>query len=409
MTLSQQATSSLKLAVVTAYPPSRASLNEYGLHLVDALQRDPRIESVHVLADEIVEGAAREPKLPTKVSVDRCWRFDAFDNALRIAQAARRSRADAVLFNSHFRSFGERSVASALSLLSAPLLSTLRIPTVLILHNIVEAVDLLSTGMTKTRLGATLASAAGTVLTRLLLVADKVSVLLPSYHDILTHKYSARNVVHVPHGVFGRTPTHPPPRLEGPRRIVTFGKFGTYKKVEILIEAVELLRARGVGDLEIVVAGPDSPNTPGYLASVQERFSAVPGLTFTGYLAEEDVDPTLASATVVVLPYTSTTGSSGVLHQVGRVGRAVVMPQIGDLAELMRAEGYAGETFESGSVESLAAALGRVLDDPEHRRQLERTNFETSRSCSIAQVASRYVDIAADLRHARKRPRARGL
>ena len=38
-------------------------------------------------------------------------------------------------------------------------------------------------------------------------------------------------------------------------------------------------------------------------------------------------------AAVVVFPYTATTGSSGVLHQAGSYGKAVVMPDLGDLAE----------------------------------------------------------------------------
>jgi glycosyltransferase involved in cell wall biosynthesis len=127
---------------------------------------------------------------------------------------------------------------------------------------------------------------------------------------------------------------------------------------------------------------------------------------FTGYLREEDVRPTLASATVVVLPYTSTTGSSGVLHQVGEVGRAAVLPNIGDLAELIRCEGYAGEFFEPGSAESLANSIERILNDEPYRTRLETENFRASQACSIGSVAARYVDEIELTRQSRKKTRA---
>jgi hypothetical protein len=42
-------------------------------------------------------------------------------------------------------------------------------------------------------------------------------------------------------------------------------------KVEILIDAVELIRKSSDEAIEIVIAGTDSPNTPGYLQQVKEN------------------------------------------------------------------------------------------------------------------------------------------
>ena len=61
--------------------------------------------------------------------------------------------------------------------------------------------------------------------------------------------------------------------------------------------------------------------------------------------------PTLfKESAVVVFPYTSTTGSSGVLHQAGSYGKAVVMPDLGDLALLVKDEGYNGAFFDPTSL-----------------------------------------------------------
>ena len=65
---------------------------------------------------------------------------------------------------------------------------------------------------------------------------------------------------------------------------MTFGKFGTYKKVEKMIESVELIRQRTGKDIEIVIAGTDNPNVKGYLQDVEEKYSHISNIRFTGKL-----------------------------------------------------------------------------------------------------------------------------
>ena len=67
----------------------------------------------------------------------------------------------------------------------------------------------------------------------------------------------------------------------------------------------------------LIVKGTDSPNAEGYLAEVAAANTDVDRLRFTGYVAEADVPRLFTEASAVVFPYTSTTGSSGALHQTG--------------------------------------------------------------------------------------------
>jgi len=172
---------------------------------------------------------------------------------------------------------------------------------------------------------------------------------------------------------------------------MAFGKFGTYKKVEEMIEAVQLLIQRGSEPLEVVVAGTDSPNAAGYLAGVEEQYAHLDNLRFTGYVAEEDVPRIFQEAAVAVFPYTSTTGSSGVLHQAGDYGKAVVLPKIGDFAEVISEEGYTGEFFIPGDVESLADAIERILTNSDYRKEMGMRNFRASRGLPIADVVDWYL------------------
>jgi len=252
-------------------------------------------------------------------------------------------------------------------------------------------VDLEEAGISKNPVMKTLYNFVGNMLTRLILASNLVGVTIEKYVETLRTKYGKDNVVLLPHGTF-EIPPEPdfgiPP---GPRQIMSFGKFGTYKKVEIMIEAVERIRARHTMDLEVVIAGTDNPNVPGYLEGVKQQYSHVEGLKFTGYVEEEDVPKIFNDSTVVVFPYTSTTGSSGVLHQAGSYGKPCVLPDLGDLGRLVEGEGYGGAFFEPDNADSLALALEKVLVDDDYRRQLARKNYSAASGLSLADITDWYL------------------
>jgi glycosyltransferase involved in cell wall biosynthesis len=415
----------LRIAVVTAHPPGKGSLNEYAYHFVRYLRQKPEVAEVILLADELPAGqvyrfetAEEDPELAgpcymAPVTVLPCWRFDAPNNALRIRAAVRQTRPDAVLFNIQFASFGKGKVAGALGL-TAPLLVKIGgYPTIVLLHNIMETVDLRSAGFGGNPLVEMLIRFFGNIVTRLILAADLVALTIPKYVEILQSKYGAKNALLAPHGSFEEGSATPNLDLpHGPLQIMTFGKFGTYKRVETLIEAFRLLLARPDTErarppLELVIAGTDSPNAAGYLEGLRQQYADVPGIRFTGYVAEADVSRIFGEAAVVVFPYTSTTGSSGVLHQAGSYGKAAVLPKIGDFAEVIAEEGYTGEFFEPGNAASLADAIARVIDDPQHRRELAAQNYAASSGLAIADVVDWYLLHFEELLKARRKGKSR--
>ena len=158
-----------------------------------------------------------------------------------------------------------------------------------------------------------------------------------------------------------------------------------------MIEAVEKVRKSTGLDLEVVIAGTDNPNVPGYLAKVKEDYKHVPQVRFTGYVEEHEVPTLFKESAVVVFPYTSTTGSSGVLHQAGSYGKAVVMPDLGDLALLVKDEGYKGEFFEPTSVESLANAIEVIVTNNEYRIELGKTNFKAATAFPMEKITDMYI------------------
>jgi len=383
----------MKLAIVTAYPPSKVTLNEYAYHLVKHFRQKENVTEIVLLTDK-TEGkkdiAFTEDGC--KITVKECWAFNSYTNIINVTKAINNTQPDAVLFNLQFMKFGDKKVAAALGLM-LPLVCKLKnIPNIVLLHNILEEVDLGSAGFTSNKIMQKVYGFIGTSLTKLILQADTVAVTMQKYVDILEKKYNVKNVTLIPHGTFEISEEKPEYTLpEGPLQVMTFGKFGTYKKVEGMIEAVEKVRASTGLDLEVVIAGTDNPNVPGYLAKVQEDYKHVPQVRFTGYVEEHEVPTLFKESAVVVFPYTSTTGSSGVLHQAGSYGKAVVMPDLGDLALLVKDEGYKGEFFEPTSVDSLANAIEAIVTNETYRVALGKANYEAATAYPMEKIADMYL------------------
>jgi glycosyltransferase involved in cell wall biosynthesis len=386
----------MQVAIVTTFPPGQGSLNEYAYHFVRALRQKSEVSKVTLLVDELPNGAAYPvpDALPDQAPLEiiPCWRFDDLGNAWRIWRTIRRVQPDVVLFNLQFATFGGRKLPASFGLVAPKLVKLAGFPTMVLLHNIMETVDLKNAGYAGKPWMEKLVRAAGNLVTRLLLSADRVAVTIPKYVEILTEKYHADNVLLAPHGTFDDT--FPPPNFAlppGPRQIMTFGKFGTYKKVEMLLDALQILETRGYSDLEVVVAGTNSPNAPGYLEQVRDAYGNKANVRFTGYVAEEEVPHIFGDAAVVVFPYTSTTGSSGVLHQAGSYGKAVVLPRMGDFAEVITEEGYEGEFFLPDDPSTLAQAIANILDSDERRQELGTRNYLAARGLPISDVVDWYL------------------
>lgn len=376
----------MHIALVTTYPPSKGTLNEYAYHLVQQLNTKEEVTRLTIIGDVVDEP---ETSIPEGVEIVRCWKHGSLTNVLSIVRELRKIKPDIVWFNLQFSIFGGGALSASLGLMT-PLLSRLSgMTTVVLMHNLMETTDLEGAMGVKSPIKEALFRIGGTIVTRMILGSHLVTTTLPRYVEILRKKYRVEDVILTPHGAFTEAT---PPDFDSPptNTMMTFGKFGTYKKVEPLVEAYLKLRDEGI-DCKLVIAGSDSPNAAGYLESVQNAYPDAPDVTYTGYVAEEDVPRIFTESTAVVLPYTSTTGSSGVLHQAGMYGKPAVMPNIGDLAELIETEGFGAELFTPEDVDSLAGAMKKLLLDPARTRDLGMKNFVATRGLTVNEVIDWYL------------------
>jgi len=387
----------MKLAIVTSFPPSKVTLNEYAYHLVKHFRQNREVSEIILLTDVNIEDADLNFEgLGCPITVKKCWSFNSYKNVFTISSAIKKSKPDAVLFNLQFMKFGDKKIPAAMGLFTPWISKILGCKSIVLLHNILETVDLKSAGFAENKLKMKVLNFIGSILTRVLLKSDNLAVTISKYKQILEDQYGATNCVVIPHGTF-EIPDQPNyKRPKGAVKVMTFGKFGTYKKVEVLIEAVEKVRKEVDEDLEIVIAGTDNPNTIGYLESVQKKYQHIPNITFTGYVEESDVPTIFSKSTMVVFPYTSTTGSSGVLHQAGSYGKAVVMPNLGDLTTLVEEEKYRGEFFEPNNASSLSEAIKKLVINDFYRQTIAQANFKAATAYPMNTIAQMYLDVFAE-------------
>src|ERR1700686_1943372 len=280
----------MKICLVTTFPPSQGGLSEYGLHIAQQLRQDPFL-SLTVLADEM---SPAQPELDG-YSVQRCWSFDDPLSSIRLLRAIRRLKPDVVWFNLLFSTFG-RNPLVAFAGLFTPLLARLTgCYTHVTLHHLMDTVNLKDAGVRHARTYRM----AGAVATRMLLLSNSVSVLMPGYRTILHEKYGCDNVHVRSHGVLTRRPEYPDFGRRGNpfQRILAFGKWGTYKRLEPIIEAFGLVVAH-LPNARLVIAGGDHPTTPGYVRSVAERVQDDSRIEFTDYVPEEQIATLFQSASV---------------------------------------------------------------------------------------------------------------
>ncbi len=382
----------MTIAFVSPYPPSQVTLNEYGYHLIRSFAGKHDVEKIYVLTNHLEDNSAYSRYAMEGIELIPCWTFNSWFSVFSIRKQLKKLRPDIVIMNLQFMTFGEGKIAAALGLLTPWACRLLHIPAIIILHNIVETVKLDTIGMAESKWKGKLYLRIGKQLTRFILKADLVGVTISQYADILKTEYKRDNIILLPHGNFELPERKYLPEPLSEINLMAFGKFGTYKKVEVMLDATKILEKRYPGQkFKAVVAGTDNPNVKGYLDGVKKAYSSMTNLVFTGYIPEEKVADIFHDSTFVIFPYTTTTGSSGILHQAGSYARACILPKIDDLERVVEEEGYGGAYFDTDNAGSMADAVAYLMEHPEERKKIEDMNYAAAKGLPMNELAEWYL------------------
>ncbi|MGA2537483.1 MAG: glycosyltransferase [Terracidiphilus sp.] len=390
----------MRICLVATFPPSGRQLNEYSFHIARELQRHSHVEVI-ILADELDDYEfstdehgnslkADELKELPGFNVIRCWKFGSVATPVRLLKTIRQLKPDVVWFNLVFSSFAtpENPVAAFAGLSAPALTRAAGFFTHITLHHIIEHVDFAAAGVKRERLfrvGTNLA-------TKALLRAHSVSVLLPGYRHTLVTKYSAKNVLLGTHGTFASIPSPPDFSKRGnpDHRLLAIGHWGTYKRLETLMEAFPLVLKR-VPNARLIVAGANHHTKAGYWESIRDAQPPELPIEFRGYVAEDDIPELYQTTSIVVMPYDSATGSSGPAHQACEFGIPIVCADIEDLRGMAAGEGMAVRFHRRGDAQDLADQIITILESSELQHQMAEHNFTAGVEMTMTSVVKNYL------------------
>jgi glycosyltransferase involved in cell wall biosynthesis len=151
-----------------------------------------------------------------------------------------------------------------------------------------------------------------------------------------------------------------------PGRIVTVASADVpLKGLEDLLAAVAKLRTER--EVELVVVGTPRPDGPA--ARAVTRFGLGPAVRFVTGLSDVDLAALFRAAEVAVVP-SRFEGFSLPAVEAMACGTPLVATTAGALPEVVGPDGHAALHVPPADPEALAAAIGRLLDDPDLRRRL---------------------------------------
>jgi polysaccharide biosynthesis protein PslF len=363
-------------ALLGTYPPTQCGLATFNAALFDHLRR----AGEHARVVRVVDEPALLGRAPEVV-------HDLVKGSARSTMGAAGilNEFDVVIVQHEYGIYGGPDGSDIISLLDA-----LRVPSIVALHTVlarptarqrmilVDVVDAAAAVVTMSQ----------TACSRLLAIygADPAKV------SVIPHGSADYRAVPARHR-----------RDPGPMAL-TWGLLGPGKGIEHVIDAMALLRARGLR-VGYTVAGETHPRVQArdgeaYRQMLEKRASAqgVGDLVRFDprYLPSDALSCTIGAADVVILPYESLEQvTSGVLIEAVTAGKPVISTRFPHAVELL-ADG-AGLLVQRQDPQAIADALRRVLREPGLAAQMSRRAAEIAPCLLWPAVANRYRELAADL------------
>lgn len=147
--------------------------------------------------------------------------------------------------------------------------------------------------------------------------------------------------------------------------VVFVGSFQPYHRVDLLIEAFSRLRTDRDVRLLLVGAGREQAAAQ----ALVDRLGVSERVVFTSAVDYQEVPRHIAAGDVAVMPATNTYGNPMKVYEYMALGKAVIAPNQDTITEIGTHQSEL-LTFRPESIDALAAALNRVIEQDDFRTAL---------------------------------------
>jgi hypothetical protein len=202
------------------------------------------------------------------------------------------------------------------------------------------------------------------------------------------------------HLIYNGVPQPPdapsPARREAPLRLVVVGRLSPRKAPHLALEATALLRSRGY-QLEIELAGTAFPGYDWYTDQLEERAARddlAGAVVFAGYCSP--IWGNLNRADIMVAPSLREPFGNAVVEAQYSLRPVVATAALGHTESIT--DGVTGLLVPAEDVPAMAAAIARLIDEPDLAETLARTaRREAIRRFSVDRYRAEIVELFARL------------
>lgn len=366
---------------VSAIPPDIGRLSEYAGAILREIECNTNL-IIEVFTDSAASFSSR-------IIARSIWRPDDGISIFKLWMAIIRSKTKLFHFNLHMAIFGRGRLPNFLGLLS-PLIARLSGKKVIVtLHNLPAAIKLKNIRLKTSILDRiSLWVAAFTVAK----AADVLVVTMKQYVKLAQRVYRAKNVKWVPHGSWF-TAERPIWTWRNRGNVLFLGYLGPYKDLETLAKAMEIIF--GKRPVTLLVSGGAHPNFSKEALEKIKLLKRYGFVKFLGRVPDERIPKLVENIDLVVLPYITSTGSSGVVHLLSALGVPFVTSDTPEFREL-KLEG-AGILICDLEPKCLAEAILRVMENREIAENLSARSRKYAEKRPWKVVAKEYVKIYKQL------------
>jgi len=186
---------------------------------------------------------------------------------------------------------------------------------------------------------------------------------------------------------------HPP--LTKPTRTLGFlGSLSRWHRVDLLLEALVILKHKGEGSLHLRIVGYGEEFEK--LRQKAEALGVAEQVNWIGALSHEQAFSQIAQFDIAVLPHTLSSGAPMKLVEYAAVSRPIVAPSLPNLHRLFSEDEIC--FVKPKSPQALAQAISRLLRAPEMARKLGERAWIRARQYTWERIMD---EILATLSHAK--------
>jgi glycosyltransferase involved in cell wall biosynthesis len=359
----------MRIIAITTFPPSQNVLSSFGHQCIKGFLSIPEIQEVLILSDRTFQKG--ETLKHEKIIIDRCWKPNSLLTLIRIIYKVRQYSPDIVWVNLQYTLFGPSLVSSFLGLFIIPLLRLMGYPVVTILHNYYGAINISKLGMRKEKLIMYSMMIIDPIIMRAIIASNKIFVMSREYLYDLKNRYPSADVEYTEQDLWDVPSYRPVNHMT--KNILTFGCFGTYKKLEPLLDVFPEIQA-AFPVSQLIIAGKNHPQTPNYLDKVFLKYPNHTGIIYKGYIQNNDLDKLFWDSNVVVLTNSVVTGSSTVLRFASCFGRGIIVPSV-DEYDGLDDWLWGIKKYKEGDREKLLENILTVLSNIDLQVALSKKNY----------------------------------